>query len=88
MYRYVQKHSQWYDLVKSLHTELKKKSSLPIAVPSSFALFMKIKATQDLKVKSTQKLTVSKAWSVFNWHFCLCPSTIKRKEPFFYPPIY
>ena len=53
--------------------------SCPPPLPPS----LKIEATQDLKVKSTQKPTVPEAWGVFNWHFCYCPLTIKRgeKEP-------
>lgn len=74
--------SWWWKLVKSLHSDSTQRAphSLFIVLASCSALFMKIKATQDLKVKSKQKLTVPKGWGVFNWHFCLCPLTIRRRR--------
>lgn len=51
-------------------------------------LFLKTEATQDLKVKSTQRLTVPKPWGVFNCHFWHCPMTIKEVRKGAYFPIH
>ena len=82
-------HSKCCDLVKSLHTKSFTERPLNspfIVLPSSSDPSVKIMATQDLKVKSSQKQTVPEARGVFNWHFCLCPVTIKRKEKKPFPP--